>query len=137
MSKVADHDGLTSVEEVFRRLLILPAVSLNSVKKITAAKTNREMRRKFLAPSPFSCSLNRLLNKTIMNTSKEKTPKITQLLKKLADTIAKKDISKRRERKNRRPFPNFAISRKARETSPINPKNMEKSFQPPIKLEVV
>ena len=136
MSKVADQDGLISVEEVFKKLLMLPAVPRNIVKKITAAKANKEMRRKFLAPAPFACSSNWLLNKAIMNISKEKTPKITQLLKKLADTIAKKDIKRIRKRKKRKPLPNLAVSRKARETSPMNPKNMEKSFQPPIRLEV-
>src|SRR3989339_2070695 len=113
MSKVADHDGLISVEEVFKKLLMLPAVPLNNVKKITAAKANREMRRKFLAPGHFVCSLNRLLNKAIMNISKEKTPKITQLLKKLADTIAKKDIKEEGKEKKEKTFPSLAVSRKA------------------------
>ena len=34
-------------------------------------------------------------------------------------------------------FPNFAVSRSTKEVKPIKPKNMEKSFQPPIKLEVL
>src|SRR3989338_4338136 len=54
MSSVADQDGLTSVEEVFRMSLMLPFTPLNNVKKITAAKTNRETRRKFLAPMLFA-----------------------------------------------------------------------------------
>ena len=100
----------------------------------SAGKPEKE--RKFLAPGHFACSLNRLLNKAIMNTSKEKTPKITQLLKKLADIIAKKDISKIMKRKIFIIFPSLAVSRKAKESRPTSPKNMEKSFQLPIKLEV-
>ena len=90
ISKVADKEGLTSVEEVFKILLMLPAVPRNSVKKITAISANKDTRRKFLVLKPFACSEKRFLNNAIMNISKEKTPNTTQLLKKLADIIAKK-----------------------------------------------
>ena len=35
------------------------------------------------------------------------------------------------------PFLKLAVSKNTKESRPINPKNIEKSFQPPIKLEVL
>ena len=58
MSKVADQDGLTSVEEVFSASFILPAVPLASVKKTTTAKTNKEVRRKLFILKLFLCQKN-------------------------------------------------------------------------------
>lgn len=84
ISRVADNEGRTSVEEVPKKLLILPAVPRNSVKKITTANANKDARKIFVFPP------ERLLNKADMKINKEKIPKITQLLKKLADIIAKK-----------------------------------------------
>ena len=47
MPKVADHEGRTSVKDVFRALLIFPAVPLNKIKKTTTIIANKDRRRNF------------------------------------------------------------------------------------------
>ena len=95
MPKVADHEGRTSVKETPKALLIFPAVPLNKIKKqllLSQIKTGEEI---FLVSTLFVSSAEWPLNNAIMNINKEKNPKTTQLLKKLADIIAKKDIRSR------------------------------------------
>ena len=94
MSSVADQDGLTSVKDISKALLILLVIPLASTKKTTAISANKETRRKLFILKSLAWPAKYFLYRDVMNINKEKIPKTTQLLKKLAATIAKKDMSK-------------------------------------------
>ena len=137
MPSVADHEGRTSVKEAPKALLIFPAVPLNKIKKqllLSRIKTGEEI---FWFQLFFVSSAEWPLNNAIMNINKEKTPKTIQLSKKFTAAIERKDIKNRMRRTALTIFPKLTISKNTKESNPMNPKNIEKSFQPPIKLEVL
>ena len=71
-----------------------------------------------------------------MKTVRTKNPKIIQLAEKLAAIIVKRE---KRINKNSITFMvllNLNISKRARDDSPIKPKKIARSFQPPKRLEV-
>jgi hypothetical protein len=132
ISSVAPQEGLTSTVPVLRRVVKLPKTPLAKIKKRISKKIKKDGRNK-----PWLDVVKNVLEKRYIKRTRIKKPKIIQPVEKLTAIIAKMENAVDIINITLTNLLNLNNSKRERETKAIKPKKMAKSFQLPIRLEVI